>query len=257
MSTNLITLNRGLATEYSFPQNRFSLDQLPWMRRFSEAERAYQHGSVVTSDDKIQSRPGRIWGTISYSTRAAFRTALEQLRGACYIEDPTLHADDFWPDRYIIIKITSVDGVYYPNLMAGEVEVAFQATDPFWYSDTLSSVTRILTSQPETFTITNNGEAETPPIITYTAGAGQMRVRVRNANDANRELDYQATLELNNVLIMNAESGVVTLDGTTHIEKLTGAWWSLVVGANVIRVGITGALGAASTLQIQYRERYL
>ncbi len=252
-----ITLNRGLSTEYSFPQDRFSLDQLPWMRRYSEVERAYQHGSVVTSDDKIQSRPGRIWGTINYSTRAAFRAALEQLRGACYIEDPTLHADAFWPDRYIIIKVKGMDGVYYPNLMAGEVEVIFQAIDPFWYSDILSSVTTVLTSQPQNITITNNGQAETPPIITYTAGADQMRVRLRNNSDGNRELDYQATLELNNVLIMNAESGAVTLDGTTHIEKLTGAWWNLVVGANVIRVGITGALGAASTLVIQYRERYL
>lgn len=84
-----------------------------------------------------------------------------------------------------------------------------------------------------------------------------MRARLRNANDANRELDYQATLGLNDVVILNAENGTVTLNGTTHIEKLTGAWWSLVSGVNTIRVGITGALGAASTLQIQWRERYL
>ncbi len=252
-----ITLNRGLATEYSFPQNRFSLDQLPWMRRFSEAERAYQHGSVVTSDSRIKSRPGRIWGTISFSTRAAFRTALEQLRAACAIEDPTLHADEFWPDRYVNIRVKNVDGVYYPNLMAGEVEVLFQAIDPFWYSDTLSSVITTLTSQPQFITITNNGEMETVPLITYTAGAAQMRVRLRNNSDGNRELDYQATLGLNDVVILNAANGTVTLNGTTHIEKLTGAWWNLVVGANVIRVGITGAIGAASTLQIQWRERYL
>ena len=257
MSVNLITLNRGLATEYSFPQNRFSLDQLPWMRRFSEAERAYQHGSVITSDDRIKSRPGRIWGTISYSTRAAFRTALEQLRGACYIEDPTLHADDLWPDRYITIKVKSVDGVYYPNLMAGEVEVIFQATDPFWYSDTLSSVTTVLTSQPQNIIITNGGEIETPPIFAYTAGADQMRLKARNTNDNNQEWDYQATLELNNILIVNTETGAVTLDGTTHIEKFTGAWWDLVPGSNEIRIGETVILLTPSTLQIKWREIYI
>ena len=84
-----------------------------------------------------------------------------------------------------------MDGVYYPSLMSGEVEVIFQATDPFWYSDTLSSITRILTSQPETFTITNGGEIETPAIFTYTAGAVQMRVKMRNASDGNKEWAYQ------------------------------------------------------------------
>ncbi len=252
-----ITLNRGLTTEYSFPVRRFSLDPLPWMRRFAEAERAHQHGSVITSDDMIKSRPGRIWGTLSYSTRAAFRAALEELRGACYVEDPTLHADDYWPNRYITIKVKGVDGIYYPNLVAGEVEVIFQATDPFWYSDTLRSVTTVLASQPQLISIANNGEIETPVKITYTAGAAQMRVRLRNANDGNRELDYQATLGLNDVVILDVEEGTCELNGTTHIEKLIGAWWNLQPGSNTIRVGITGNLGTASTIQIQYRERYL
>lgn len=252
-----ITLNRGLATEYSFPARRFSLDPLPWMRRYAEAERAHQHGVVVTSDNMIKSRPGRIWGTLSYASRAAFRTALEQLRGACYVEDPTLHADDYWPNRYITIKVTAVDGVYYPSLASGEVEVIFQATDPFWYSDTLESVTTVLASQPQLISVVNDGEIETIPVITYTAGGNQMRVRIRNNSDGNRELDYQATLGLNDVLILDVAEGTCELNGTTHIEKLTGAWWNLQLGSNAIRVGITGNLGVASTIQIQYRERYL
>lgn len=252
-----ITLNRGLATEYSFPQNRFSLDQLPWMRRYSESERAYQHGAVVTSDDKIRSRPGRIWGTINFSTRLAFRTTLEKLRGACYVDDPTLHADDFWPDRYITIKVKGVDGEYYPSLMSGTVEVIFQAIDPFWYSDTLKTITKVLTSQPETFIITNGGEIETPPIFVYTAGATQLRIRMRNTQDNNQEWAYQENLALNDILEVDTEQGTVEKNGTTDIQDFSGAWWDLVPGSNEIRVGVTGILGTTSTLVIKFRERYL
>jgi len=140
--------------------------------------------------------------------------------------------------------------------MSGTVEVIFQATDPFWYSDTLQSVSRILTSQPETFIITNNGEMGTPPIFTYTAGADQMRIKLRNASDGNKEWAYQENLALNDILEVDTKEGTVEKNGTTSIEDFSGAWWDLVPGSNEIRVGVTGILGT-STLQIQYRERYL
>ena len=251
-----ITLNRGLATEYSFPQDRFSLDQLPWMRRFSESERAYQHGSVVTSDDKIKSRPGRIWGTISYSTRLAFRTALEQLRAACYIDDPTLHADEFWPDRYIIIKVRNVDGEYYPSLMSGTVEVIFQATDPFWYSDTLYVDNQTILVSPYTFTLTYDGLIETPPLIIYTSGGAQIRLRMLNAGDGSREWIYTENLNLNDKLEVDIAEGTVKRNGTSRMHKWRGTWWNLMPGSNQIRVGITGAVGS-SALQIDYRKRWL
>ncbi|GAH45906.1 unnamed protein product, partial [marine sediment metagenome] len=134
-----LILNRGKSTQYIFPSS-FSVDPPPWSKRLSEMERAYKHGSVITGDEKVQSRPLRVWGTLFKSNRPAFAEALDEMNAACYRKDQTFHATEHWTNRYLILD-SIANFTYTPlvTLLAADVEALFRITDPFWYYDNESS----------------------------------------------------------------------------------------------------------------------
>lgn len=258
MSLPLI-LNKGLSTEYTFPRS-FSLDALPWMKRVDEMERVHQHGTVLTGDERIKTRIGRIWGTLNYSTRDAFRTALENMRNACYQEKPKLYADEYWPGKYLMIgSVSDFITNYLVTLRAADIEIIFKVIDPFWYSEDASSRAWSITANILSRTVTNSGLMEAHPIITYKAGGSQISLKVRNEDDGNREFTYSkagGVLTLNEILEVDCVEGTVKKNGTNDIYNYRGPILRLVSGANRIRTTIIGAVGT-SRIQFDFRARWL
>jgi len=251
-----LILNQGEATQYTFPQG-FSMEAVPFASRITESERAYQHGSIITSDQKLQSRPVRIWGTLFRSTRAAFRADLQEMKDACNMKESKLYAEDYWPNRYIVLNPVSFNGPYLVTLLAADVEALFSVTDPFWYSDTLTTISQTILANQVSFSIINNGLIDVNPIITYYPGDDQMRLRIQNDNDnGGKRMTYQGRIQSGDEIEFDCEGGTVKKNGANHIWHLTGAWLNLVNGNNRIRLWITGTV-ASSRIQIAFRERWI
>lgn len=250
-----LILNQGLSTEYTFPRS-FSLDALLWAKRTGESERAHQHGTIITADKKLTSRPVRIWGTLSSSSRVAFRTELEAMRKACYQDDPTLHASDYWAGRYVILDSIDVfDTVYLVTLRAADISILFKVTDPFWYATTPTSRAWSITAATLSRIVENLGSVEMSPVITYRAGGAQTQLKVRN-NQNSEEFTYSGTLALNDELEVDCKEGTVKKNGTDDIVNYVGPFLRLLSGNNSIRTVITGTVGT-SRIQFDFRPRWL
>lgn len=250
-----LILNQGLSTEYTFPRN-MSMDAMPWMKRVTEAELVHQHGTVITSDKKLQSRPLRIWGTLFYSTRPAFRDELERLRVACYQDDPTLHTSNYWPDKYVILdSVVSFDTIFLVTLRAADLDILFRVTDPFWYASAQTTRAWSITAANLTRSVNNGGLVEVYPVITYRAGGAQTQLRVRN-NVNSKEFTYSGTMALNDEVEFDFAEGTVKLNGTDDIVNFTGPFLELFSGNNDIRTIITGTVGT-SRIEFTFRARWL
>jgi len=233
------------------------MDAVPWTRRITELARAYQHGTVITSDKAIGSRPLRIWGTLYSPPRSAFRTALENLRDACHLDNPTLHADDYWPGKYIVLNSAqNFDTKFLVTLMAADIDILFKVTDPFWYDESETTRAWTITATILARTVSNSGLARVHPIITYRAGGAQTNVKIENVSDGNKYFEYVGALALNDVLVVDCEAGTVEVNGTNMIANLRYAFWELIAGNNSIRTTITGTVGN-SRMQVVFRPRWL
>ena len=251
-----LILDRGLPTEYIFPRN-FSMDAMPWMKRISEVELAHQHGTVITSDKKLQSRPLRIWGTLFYSTRPSFREALERLRAACYQDDPTLHASDYWPDKYVILdSLVSFDTTFLVSLRAADLDILFKVTDPFWYAISLTERAWSITAAILARNVANNGHVETYPVITWTAGGTQTLLKIKNNSYGGEEFTYDGGLVIGDILEIDCQKGTVKKNGTSDIHNYSGPFLRLVGGSNSIETTIVGTVGT-SKIEISFRARWL
>lgn len=248
-------LNRGLSTQYTFPRS-FSMDAPPFFKRVDEAERVHQHGAIITADKKLKSRPLRIWGTLSSSTRPIFRISLEDMRKACYQDDPTLHADEYWPDKYLILdSVADFETTYLVSLRAADINILFRVTDPFWYANSETIRAWSITNANLTRTVSNGGSVEAYPVITYKAGGAQTRLRVRN-NVNSEEFFYTRVMALNDEVEFDCVEGTVKLNGTDDIVNFTGPFLELFSGNNDIRTIITGTVGT-SRIEFVFRARWL
>jgi len=184
-----IVLNKGLSTQYIFDRG-FGIDPAPWGKRLNELNRAYKHGSAITGDEMVEARPLRIWGTLVRSNPKAYQDELDLMEAACYRNDLTLHAYEWWPDRFLRVDLKNFSRENYPTLQAGPIDILFRVTDPFWYSDTKSALTKNNISAGAIL-INNTGKIEVSPTIHVRVVSGEVTsVRMTNNSDNGRELIY-------------------------------------------------------------------
>lgn len=242
------------ASSYTIPAAYYpALTKFEASIRTDEVDRAGTHGSIMTGDGQVESRTVEVDVDIVGTTAAQYITAKNALLAAAYRQDQKLYIDD---TRYINVaslkKFTEefYDGRY---LEWATITLAFLATDPFLYSDTVTTVETTITTSPQTISVTNSGGVDVPPIITVTPSAANPSMTIVNDTDDDMTLSYtDASFLPGNVLVIDNEEGTVERDGTSTLNNYAGDWLRLVPGANSIIY--TGALG---TVTFVYTERWL
>jgi phage-related protein len=160
------------------------------------------------------------------------------------------------------------------------VQINFQTDDPFWYTlgqeaiawgDLLwgddvwggGGVSNAVSGAATSFTITNNGNAETfPRILIKTSGvqtAQNVRIQRLVKGVPADEVLYNATLAISSNLEINCRAAAVRLNNVNAYGNsfffLTSNFFRLLPGANSIRV-LMGDSGSAATVLFYYYERY-
>ncbi len=105
-------------------------------------------------------------------------------------------------------------------------------------------------------TVSNGGDVEVHPIITFTAGGTITNVKVENAQDGGKYFNYSGLLVLDDVLEVDCQKGTVKKNGVDDIANFADSFIKLASGDNAITVTITGT-PADSNLKFEFRERYL
>jgi len=120
----------------------------------------------------------------------------------------------------------------------------------------------LLSSLPDgmPITVTNDGNIEVFPVITFTCGAGSdiSKIKITNDNDAGKYFEYEpaSNLTSGDVVEVDCEEGTVELAGSDDIAHFSGSFIKLAAGDNSITVEITGTVGT-SNCEFKFRKRYL
>ncbi|MCK9597507.1 MAG: phage tail family protein [Sphaerochaeta sp.] len=136
----------------------------------------------------------------------------------------------------------------------------FVCADPHWYSDTETTSSKSITSNPQQFTETPSGYADSEPlweIIPITTISSGTDIVIQNFT-SNQKMTWEAPEDItsSDVVRIDTATWCVYLNGVRSIATIQPAsTYPLLVGgvANVIRV--TGV--ELGTLRIIYRNRWL
>jgi len=254
-----IILNKGLSTEYTFPRN-FSMDPPPWAKRLDELERAYKHGSVITGDEMVKARSLRVWGTLFKSTRQAFRDELDLMQQTSYLKGLTLHADEWWPNRFLYVDCSDFAREDYPTLRSGPVDILFRITDPFWYSTTQNEDSQNGLGPGNLTAIVNGGQIEVSPTIHVRVATGTVTiVRLQNISDGGRYFTYTRTMSPPRGFRIRCASGEIhRWSGAAYFEDpagFEGTFYRLQPGSNQIVISVVGG-GTVNVMHI-WRDKWL
>lgn len=241
------------STSYTLPDYA-SVTQFDLSVRNDNTDRADQHGGVMTGDGKVDTRTIEIEVIIADTTTTAeYRAIVDALKRYAYRTDQKLYIDD---DRYVnlasLSKIaeTFFDGFYR---VRGTITLTFTCTDPFIYSDSVTTQNVTISSSPTSFIVTNTGNVDVPVILTMTATAANASMTIVNTTDNSRTFGYQDTgFTAGKVVTVDGIEGTVMRDRSSTINATGGTFINLLPGDNVLTY-----TGAACTIAVVYTERWL
>lgn len=240
------------STTYTFPT--YSSFEADTEARCDDEEKAFSHGAVMTGDGKIDARDVTVEvELIDYTTTADYRTAIDALKTAAYKQDQKLYLDD---DRYINIKsLKKISEEFHEGFyrVKATVKLTFYCPDPFFYAASASSKVVAITESPQTFTVSNGGNLDTPPIITIEPSATNSVLSLVNTTDNSRTFSYSdAAFGDGDSLVIDSTDGTVERDGVNVLNNVGGTFLQLLAGDNSIIY--TGPLG---TITVDYVQRWL
>ncbi|OLE27970.1 MAG: hypothetical protein AUG44_08760 [Actinobacteria bacterium 13_1_20CM_3_71_11] len=223
----------------------------------------------------------KLW--LSTVDEASLRTSIRQL---VYAMDPTRGEG--------IVRVTSPIGdvreiaCYYTAGLGLEEKpdssgptaqaaaVTFRAFDPYWRDTSDTSNTWAVSTTPTFFpifplrltssqiavdgSVANNGDVATWPVWTITGPGGV--IVLRNITTGENIIFSTTTLGIGESISIDTRPGIKTVtksDGTNLWPDLdlTSSLWSLAAGNNAIRLEMSGVDATRSSLQLNYRQRYL
>lgn len=244
-------LVKGSST-YTFPT--YSLCESDAEVRCDDSEKAFSHGSIMTGDGKIDARDVTVEvELIDCTSEATYRTAIDALKLAAYRQDQKLYLDD---DRYINVKsLKKISEEFYDGYyrVRAKVKLVFFCPDPFFYATTGTTQEVEIIESPQSFTVNNTGNLDSPPIITIAPTATNSVLSLVNTSDNSRTFSYSdASLGDGDTLVIDSTDGTVERDGTNVLNNVSGTFLQLLAGNNVITY--TGPLG---TITVDYVQRWL
>jgi predicted phage tail component-like protein len=156
--------------------------------------------------------------------------------------------------RYWNARLKSLEGEFKANTAwVGEVE--FLCVDPVAYSTTETDSNYNIDADPDTNIETSTGTGFAYPVFTLTAGEALADATIILENETTLEsLTWEGSLEDEDVLEIDSEHFVVTVNGTESMSDVSGKFPRLQSGDNSITV--TG-FSTTGTLDITYRDRYV
>ena len=226
---------------------------VPFTVRRKASDRACQHGSIDTGDGKIDSRTISLTIYVEAATQAAYFTAMDALKKRLYRKDQKLYVTT---TRYIVLSSLYSFKEEYVTGFANRkcfVTAEFKCNDPFFYSSTAEVFTVAIATSPQTFTVTNIGNVDVPPVIEISASDAVPSVQLTNDTNERMCLYQDPQFIADTVLEINNAAATVERDGTNTLNAFSGTFHSLESGANVFEYeGV-----AAVSIEITYTPRWL
>lgn len=251
---SVILKDSSNVTKYTFPSG-VELKDEPWGQRLDSEPKAYAHGDVITADEKASSRIVSVHGIFQKADAATMETELKSMRKACYTKDYRLYATQN-ANEFYEIECFNFDFEYLGMLTTIEITVDFLAADGFRYykDETTDTKNPVVSGTP--YTVANSGDAEISPVITYTAGGTQTKVKIQNDEDAGKYFEYAGSLVITDTLEVDCQEGTVEKNGSDDMANFSGSFINLASGDNTITITVTGTLGT-SICVFKFRKRWL
>ena len=250
---------------YEFPAG-CNIVAEPWSKRQDSELRAYQHGSTKTGDEKVNERIISLHGIfnvngVNATYGATLAANLKEMKQQCYTEDLRLYPGNQYTDEYYNIECLNFEHTFLQTITIMEIFIDFICSDPFRYYKDVTTDTETVDEALESMTVTNGGDAEIFPVITFTAGAGSniSVVRITNTTDTSKYFEYTPASNLteNDVLEIDCEEGTVELAGVDDMAHFNdGQFIKLLPGSNSLVAAITGTVGTNQCVFV-FRNRWL
>ncbi len=189
-------------------------------------------------------------GTIHSTTGAAARTAKDLLMAALGAGRQQLKV---WDDRFMNVTPQEPYRIEYrraEGLRVADFSIDLLGDEGVWVSNTLDSTSYTTDDTPS---ITNSGNAPTPPTITVTApSAGLTRVVLTNTT-TEKTLTWDGDLLSGDELIVNMDTLAITEAGVEDISGFSGVFWRLAAGANALDLSSTPT---GASVDVDKRDRW-
>ena len=240
------------ADDWTIPDDAW-ISGVPFTVRRKESDRACQHGVIDTGDGKIDSRTVSLTIYIEEDTQSEYFATMDALKKRLYRKDQKLYVTT---TRYIVLSsLYSFKEEYITGFVNRKcfVTAEFKCNDPFFYSSTPEVATVAVASSPHTFTVTNIGNVDVPPVIKISASDAVPSVQLTNNTNARLCLYQDPQLIADTVLEIDNGAATVERDRTNTLNAFSGTFHSLESGANVFEYeGV-----AAVSIEITYTPRWL
>lgn len=232
----------------------------PFAKRLDTENRAYQHGSIIVSDGKIETRFIFLHGIFGETSQANMETTLNNIKKAIYTENLRLYSTQY-SDYFYNVEVLNFESTFQGRIRVVEINIEFVCIDPFRYAkNPVTTDNNTVDESPEVFTVSNGGDIEVFPVITWTAGASAnfSKVRIANAEDAAKYFEYEpaSNITTSDVIEFDCQEGTVELAGSDDIANFTGSFIKLASGTNNITVTIIGTPGT-NVASFVFRNKYL
>lgn len=255
---SVILKDTGNNVIYTFPSG-IELIEEGHSSRMDTEERVKAHGGVIVGDKKLASRVLVVHGIFNKASSALMETELKAMKKACYTNNLRLYATQN-SNEFYDVECLMFNPAYLGLLTVAEMEIEFIAVDPLRYYKDETTDPHTVDESPENFTVSNAGDIEVSPIITFTAGAGAniTKIKIENSTDSGKYFEYEpaSALTVGKVVEIDCQNATCTLDATDDIAHFSGTFFELKSGNNSIIITITGTVGT-NTANFVFRKRWL
>ena len=216
--------------------------------------RSFSDGGIDIGDGKVSPKTINLTVVIYGDSESDFLTKIDNFKTAICQKNKRLTPDGF--SRYINIKTVKsavADWINPQQYKKGQkFNVSFVCEDPFWYDTQEQSHTETITSSPTTFSITNDGTAETFATIEITAASDISTLLFENTTN-DTQFDYTETSFLDtNVLTVNSVDGTVEREDADTIKFFSGSFIKLNPGSNSLKY-----TGGNCSIIVKHFKRYI
>lgn len=230
---------------YTFPST-FDLNDNSVKMRINNQEITFGHGGRDIGDGKIKPKFITVSGFLDAASEAAFQTLYTALATACLKVDQEFLYDDLYFIR--VKRISEIRNPFTPGLhnQVNRVTVRMMVEDPRWYSETLSSQTIAITTDPFTALLTNGGSIETHPRFTLQRTNNYEAVYIANLDGQSGAFTYADTGFVGAAgggteVILDANFALATRGSTDTRRFFAGSWPLLAAGGNNFQIeGLSG-----------------
>lgn len=194
-----------------------------------------KHGAFIVTSPFRAPTPINLSGRMYGATGEALRDKVDTLQNVIVSGRVQLN---IFNDRYMNV-ICQESSFSYPagaGLQVVDFVLDLLADEAVWISETLDTSNHLTNSTPS---ITNSGNAATPPVITVTAGGAGLTAFSAQNTTSGKTLSWAGSLTSGQVLEIDMENFTITEAGVESLSGFSGVFWDLIAGANALSLTST------------------